>query len=545
MIVKLYYKKGGFDLSTHNSKNSSTIELNKRKQQFLNLNGIKVKIDGSWGPWQEQQYRRLTTKQKHYNPTLLGFLSSLYDRTLGSGTTYQEDPFSEGEIKEDNRSPARRYLDQQMHDNKTPLGYITQTVLPAAATATATVYGAPYIANGVRTAVANPSTILPAVKTLVKEGVKGVAGATAVNAASKATTGKTWGEQVAQSTGVSSDLGEWTNPGFALGSPVYKIGKDLYTDGGKYIFDHLPYKSIAQWNRFIQDAQLFFKTPLDQNPIKAVRDRHQALQVGPRTDVTSDNFYNTHKTSIQGIDDPIYQIRQRLRARMSNDNYQYSEPNDGTGIYIEPEMYDADHIISLIPVKEYLSLKDVYKLKSSGFDRPRDKVHNIIKTPIEYVKLNMNPAFAHRGNNRFIKVNKKALKDLGLDYSTALSHEYNHALRTYDLADQIFNIVKKMSVTVMNENGFNFDHLPSGYKGYLYTPTEIEARGTQLKNYFDSDVITPDMLKYAAKHYVQDTGVDNNMNQFFSGITDWDKAAQYLTTNSLKNGGKLTLTEFN
>lgn len=31
----------------------------------------------------------------------------------------------------------------------------------------------------------------------------------------------------------------------------------------------------------------------------------------------------------------------------------------------------------------------------------------------------------------------------------------------------------------------------------------------------------------------------DNMYQFFSGIKDWDLAAQYLSTHSLKNGGKL------
>lgn len=210
-----------------------TKEYNKRKQQFLNQNGIKVKINGSWGPWQEEQYRRLTTKDKHYNTTPLGFLSYLYDKTLGNGTTYQEDPpfvkgYS-GEIKPDNRSSARRYLDQQMQDNKTPLGYITQTVVPSAAVASSIVYGGPAIVNSIRTAASNPSTILPAAKTLAKEGVKGVAGATAVNATSKATTGKTWGEQVAQSTGVSSGLGEFTNPGFAVGS-----AKSLATNMVKY-----------------------------------------------------------------------------------------------------------------------------------------------------------------------------------------------------------------------------------------------------------------------------------------------------------------------
>jgi len=44
---------------------------------------------------------------------------------------------------------------------------------------------------------------------------------------------------------------------------------------------------------------------------------------------------------------------------------------------------------------------------------------------------------------------------------------------------------------------------------------EAAARGTQIKNYFgiaDNTEVTPDMLKYAAKHYVEDTGMDNNMN---------------------------------
>lgn len=61
-----------------------------------------------------------------------------------------------------------------MQNNKTPLGYITQTVLPSAAVASSIVYGGPTIMNGIRTAVFNPSTILPAAKTFVKEGIKGM-----------------------------------------------------------------------------------------------------------------------------------------------------------------------------------------------------------------------------------------------------------------------------------------------------------------------------------------------------------------------------------
>lgn len=237
---------------------------NKRKQRFLNANGIKVPIDGSWGPWQEQQYQRLTTKDKYYPTTPLGLFSYLYDKTLGSGTTYKVDPLSpyyNGEIKSDDRSTVRRYLDQQMKDNKTPLGYITQTVLPAATTSAAIVYGGPAVVKGIGTVVANPLTIRHAIKPLVKEGVKGFAGATAINLASKATTGKTWGEQVAQSTGVSPEFGEFTNVG--IYAPTYlknvtKRGVETamrttssslpiphIVDGAKHIIRHDPRRAGA------------------------------------------------------------------------------------------------------------------------------------------------------------------------------------------------------------------------------------------------------------------------------------------------------------
>lgn len=210
------------------------IQYNKRKQQFLNQNGVKVKVDGSWGPWQESQYKRLTTKNKNYQATPLGFLSYLYDKTLGKGTTYQEIPFSvkgyNGEVKKDTRSKFRRNLDYQMQHNNTPLGYIAQTVAPTAAVSGAMVYGGSSLLRGgkyikdiittpfskqllvdnIKNTITNPNTY----KEIAKSIGSGIAGGTAVNAVSELATGKTWGENMAQSTGMSADLGEWTNPGF-------------------------------------------------------------------------------------------------------------------------------------------------------------------------------------------------------------------------------------------------------------------------------------------------------------------------------------------
>lgn len=59
--------------------------------------------------------------------------------------------------------------------------------------------------------------------------------------------------------------------------------------------------------------------------------------------------------------------------------------------------------------------------------------------------------------------------------------------------------------------------------------TELSARGTQLKDYFNKDKITARDLRYAAKHYVKDTGFDNNMTDMFDGIKDWKAIAKWMT----------------
>ena len=49
--------------------------------------------------------------------------------------------------------------------------------------------------------------------------------------------------------------------------------------------------------------------------------------------------------------------------------------------------------------------------------------------------------------------------------------------------------------------------------------SEIAARFGQIKNYFglkEGELITPEMWEYAKKHYIADTGIDNNMSDFFN-----------------------------
>lgn len=42
------------------------IEINKNKQRLLNSAGYNVKVDGSWGPWQEQQYNKLMSRGRMF-----------------------------------------------------------------------------------------------------------------------------------------------------------------------------------------------------------------------------------------------------------------------------------------------------------------------------------------------------------------------------------------------------------------------------------------------------------------------------------------------
>lgn len=150
-------------------------ELNKRKQQFLRMNGVNVEVNGSWGPWQEKKYRELTTKDKHYNTTPLGLLQYGWDKLMGNPTTYREEPeFVTGKptatITADTRSPLRRKIEQSVNDPHTPLGYVTQVVAPSAAVAGTLVYGLPAAAR--------------ALPSIAGQGVRSTVGAAANSARS-------------------------------------------------------------------------------------------------------------------------------------------------------------------------------------------------------------------------------------------------------------------------------------------------------------------------------------------------------------------------
>ena len=59
---------------------------NRRKQQVLKQAGYNIKIDGSWGHWLEQQYRKITTrKAPKTNQASVGVMALPAAAALGSG----------------------------------------------------------------------------------------------------------------------------------------------------------------------------------------------------------------------------------------------------------------------------------------------------------------------------------------------------------------------------------------------------------------------------------------------------------------------------
>lgn len=114
-----------------------------------------------------------------------------------------------------------------------------------------------------------------------------------------------------------------------------------------------------------------------------------------------------------------------------------------------------------------------------------------------------------------------------------IAHEWQHVL------DNIYRYHLRDLLVDEKIPGFNNNAREYFVGNY---GTELAARGTQLKNYFgitDSyrQKITPEMLKYAKEFYVKDTGLDNNMTEFFEEITDYDEFAKWLSKAAYSEGG--------
>lgn len=122
------------------------------------------------------------------------------------------------------------------------------------------------------------------------------------------------------------------------------------------------------------------------------------------------------------------------------------------------------------------------------------------------------------------------------EFGHIISHEVDHMVHFPDKP-------------IGDDDGFDFSWMPDDMRNYfsMDNNAEISARGSQIKDYFgltnDKQKITPEMLEYASRHYIDDYGVDNNMYEFFKSIKDYDKAAKWITENTSAGLGSLWLLD--
>ena len=123
---------------------------------------------------------------------------------------------------------------ESMNNNTNPLKGLYRTVIPAVAGAAAINY-APQVVTKVIPQVAKTIVRHPKLATQIGKKLAinvgtdlatGWAGGTAVDLSTNIITGKkSWGEFAAPYLGISKDLADWTNPGYALGPGI--IGRNL------------------------------------------------------------------------------------------------------------------------------------------------------------------------------------------------------------------------------------------------------------------------------------------------------------------------------
>lgn len=305
-----------------------------------------------------------------------------------------------------------------------------------------------------------------------------------------------------------------------LGSPTFQY---MLRHPMPFIFENLPYRALNYTSRitknFGKDAVEFLRTPINENPFKAVKQKRLLRQ-----------FYRD-QSKVRKLDEniqlpegvtPNYPIEKSLELlKMRHD--QLSLPGVDHPRFSPRHKWDKVKVYTHLPFSVAKEITDL--------DNPIAR--NIIGS-IVYLKGNYEPGFATmlRGGRPVVKLNLPHLKAYNWDPSAVAAHEYAHAL------ERVYRVPNPPTF-------IDFDKLRPSVSNYfqIHDNTELVARGSQIKNYFgfndNSQELTGDMLKYAAKHYTKDTGLNNNMNEMFNAITDWDEAANWFNKHSLKQGGKL------
>lgn len=218
-------------------------------------------------------------------------------------------------------------------------------------------------------------------------------------------------------------------------------------------------------------------------------------------------------------------------ARLFNNN----ENNVGTGLELANnrtgKKLTQNDVINSSQFKNSLNPKLIKDYYNAARSIGTDKVNSAIFAPLAYIRSNYrDPYFAVNGNiyknplANFTSKGRKYKKSTGnkitdIDESIIASHELDHAVNKPSQAG------RQSVLEWFNDNSQDVYFSKNN-------STELAARGTQIKDWLKMSRnrdITTDELRNAAKNYVKDTGLDNNMTEMFDKIYDWEKAAKWFS----------------
>ena len=347
---------------------------------------------------------------------------------------------------------------------------------------------------------------------------------------------KDWADMLSKTTGMNPVVADFFNIGNLAGGfgmrnfgPKLKPVKDMAVGGNK-------------WARARVISKAIDEAVNKGNPkVKSINNEIGRIRANNIPDGTyefkDNNFKLPDYVTPNSPADPIELHATRLanggfdRLPETVNGQRYFNAGNYNWAYKSNSMYPKIHYYDKAPLETIGKVSDDFINAST----------NKLPTGESYMKsrglLNDNMIFATSSTGN-IYVGRSGLSRVASDFGD------NNIRRTG--SHEIDN-----AIHIPGEAPKGFDTSLTDLSGYFSARngTELTGRGTQIKDYYGlsspDQEITEDMLRYAAKNYIKDTGMDNNMTEFFKSIVDWKEAAKWLSKWSTIIGTPVTISKMN
>lgn len=347
---------------------------------------------------------------------------------------------------------------------------------------------------------------------------------------------KDWADMLSKTTGMNPVVADFFNIGNLAGGfgmrnfgPKLKPVKDMAVGGNK-------------WARARVISKAIDEAVNKGNPkVKSINNEIGRIKAGNIPDGTyefkDNNFKLPDYVTPNSPADPIELHATRLanggfdRLPETVNGQRYFNTGNFNWAYKSNSMYPKIHYYDKAPLETIGKVSDDFT--NASISKKPDGESFMKSKGL----LDNNMIFATSGTGN-IYVGRRGLSRVASEFGDnnirrTVSHEMDHAIHVPGEAPKGFDTsLTDLSDYFSARNG-----------------TELTGRGTQIKDYYGlsspDQEITEDMLRYAAKNYVKDTGMDNNMTEFFKSIVDWKEAAKWLSKWSTIIGTPVTISKMN